>query len=278
MKKILALLMVATMMLCFAGCGKKDVKLKIINEELGAEYYGIAFRKGDEETCKYIDAAVQELVKNGEYKKIADKKDYKDIVGNLMFLADDYKAKEYDVDITNAEKRTFTIGIDPEYPPFSYMGDGGKYTGFDIDVCQAACDLLGWEMKVFTVDWDSKLLQLDAKECDCIWSGMTIMDSMKEQGYVISEPYYYNTQVLVVKEGKGIKSSKDLKDKVVAVQKGTSGASLLDDDLKSLKKTFKEVKTFKSFLVCFTELESGGVDAVFVDYPVAKSYVAKKNK
>ena len=278
MKKLIALALVFAMMLCFAGCGKKDVTLKIINEELGAEKYGIAFRKGDDETCIYIDAAVQELVKSGEYKKIADKKDYKDIVNNLLFLADGYKSKDYDVDVTKAEKRTFTIGIDPEYPPFSYMGDDGKYTGFDIDVCQAACDLLGWEMKVFTVDWDSKLLQLDAKECDCIWSGMTIMDSMKEQGYVISEPYYYNTQVLVVKEGSGIKSSKDLKDKVVAVQKGTSGATLLDEDLKSLKKTFKEVKTFKSFLVCFTELESGGVDAVFVDYPVAKSYVAKKNK
>ena len=87
MKKILALLMVATMMLCFAGCGKKDVKLKIINEELGAEYYGIAFRKGDEETCKAIEGAVKKLVESGKYAEIAAK--YPDIVDNLIFLNED---------------------------------------------------------------------------------------------------------------------------------------------------------------------------------------------
>lgn len=41
-------------------------------------------------------------------------------------------------------KRTFIMGVDPEYPPFSYLGDDGKYTGFDVEIAQAACDLLGW--------------------------------------------------------------------------------------------------------------------------------------
>ncbi len=68
------------------------------------------------------------------------------------------------------------------------MGDDGKYTGFDVEVAQAVCDLLGWKMEIFALNWDQKLTQLDAKECDCIWAGMTILDSMKEAGYVISEP------------------------------------------------------------------------------------------
>ena len=280
MKKIVALLLTFAMILCFAGCGTKSskankAKLTIINEELGAEEYGIAYRNGDEETCKYIDAAVQELVKNGEYAKIADK--YSDIVDNLLFLNGDSKATfDETVDITKAEKRKFTMGIDPEYNPFSYMGDDGEYTGFDVDVCKAACEVLGWDFEVFGVNWDQKLIQLDAKECDCIWSGMTILDSMKKAGYVISAPYYYNTQVLVVSEDSGIKSSKDLKGKVVAVQLGTSGESLLNDDLKDLTDTFKELVTCDSFLKCFTELEGNAVDAVFVDYPVAKAYVSGK--
>ena len=172
--------------------------------------------------------------------------------------------------------KTFIMGIDPEYPPFSYVGDDGEYTGFDVEVCKAVCDKLGWEFKVFGVNWDQKLVQLDANECDCIWSGMTILDSMKEAGYVISEPYYDNTQVIVVSEKSGIKSSKDLAGKNVAVQLGTSGESLLNDDLKDLKDTFGELVTCDSFLKCFTELEGGAVDAVFVDYPVAKSYVEGK--
>ena len=60
-------------------------------------------------------------------------------------------------------KKVFTVGIDAEYPPFSYLGDDGNYTGFDIEIAQAACDQLGWEMKVFPVNWDQKLVQLDGK-------------------------------------------------------------------------------------------------------------------
>ena len=172
--------------------------------------------------------------------------------------------------------KTFIMGIDPEYPPFSYVGDDGEYTGFDVEICKAVCDKLGWEFKVFGVNWDQKLVQLDANECDCIWSGMTILDSMKESGYVISTPYYDNTQVIVVAEDSGIEASKDLSGKNVAVQLGTSGESLLNGDLKDLKDTFKELVTCDSFLKCFTELEGGAVDAVFVDYPVAKSYVEGK--
>ena len=172
-------------------------------------------------------------------------------------------------------KKTFVMGIDPEYPPFSYLDENGEYAGFDVEICKAACDLLGWDFKVFGVNWDQKLVQLDAKECDCIWSGMTILDSMKDAGYVISAPYYDNTQVIMVKEGSDIKSSADLAGKVVAVQLGTSGESLLKGDLADMAATFDELTTCDSFLKCFTELDSNGVDAVFVDKPVAESYAAK---
>lgn len=172
-------------------------------------------------------------------------------------------------------KKTFVMGIDPEYPPFSYLDENGEYNGFDVEICKAACDLLGWDFEVFSVNWDQKLVQLNGKECDCIWSGMTILDSMKDAGYVISAPYYDNTQVIMVKEGSDIKSSADLAGKVVAVQLGTSGEALLKGDLADMAATFDELTTCDSFLKCFTELDSNGVDAVFVDKPVAESYAAK---
>ena len=175
----------------------------------------------------------------------------------------------------DSAKKTFIMGVDPEYPPFSYLGDDGKFTGFDVEVAQAVCDELGWDLKVFGVNWDQKLVQLDSNECDCIWSGMTILDSMKDAGYVISKPYYDNTQVIMVKEGSDIKSSADLAGKSVAVQLGTSSESLLSEggDLESLAKTFGSLMTCDSFLKCFTELGGGAVDAVIVDKPVATSYV-----
>ena len=177
----------------------------------------------------------------------------------------------------SSEGQKFIMGIDPEYPPFSYVGDDGEYTGFDVEVCKAACEKLGWEFEVFGVNWDEKLVQLDSNECDCVWSGMTILDSMKDAGYVISEPYYDNDQVILVKEGSGIETSADLAGKAVAVQLGTSGESLLqeDGDQAALAATFGDLITCDSFLKCFTELDSGAVDAVFVDSPVAADYAAK---
>lgn len=176
-----------------------------------------------------------------------------------------------------SDTKTFIMGIDPEYPPFSYIDDEGNYNGFDVEICRAACEKLGWNFEVFGVNWDEKLVQLDAEECDCIWSGMTILESMKEAGYVLSAPYYDSTQVLLVKEDSGYASSADLAGKVVAVQLGTSGESLLNGDLSDLAATFENVITCDSFLKCFTELDGGAVDAVFVDLPVATSY-AEENE
>ena len=31
---------------------------------------------------------------------------------------------------------TFKMGFDAEYPPYTYMGDDGEYTGFDIEMCK----------------------------------------------------------------------------------------------------------------------------------------------
>ena len=176
-----------------------------------------------------------------------------------------------------AERTTFIMGIDPEYNPFTYLGDDGNYTGFDVEVCQAVCDYLGWELEIFGVNWDEKLVQLDSMECDCVWSGMTLLDSMKEAGYVLSAPYYHSEQVLVVTKASGYTSSADLAGKDVAVQLGTSGESLLNEggDLEDLAATFNSVVTVDSFLKGFTELEGGAVDAVFVDMPVAAKYAAE---
>ena len=176
-----------------------------------------------------------------------------------------------------ADNKTFVMGIDAEYPPFSYMDDNGDYTGFDVEVCKAACELLGWNFEVFGVNWDEKLIQLDAGECDCVWSGMTILDSMKDAGYVLSAPYFYNAQVIMVKEGSDIKSSADLAGKTVAVQLGTSGEAMLaeDGDCAELSATFGDLITCNSFLSCFTELGGGSVDAVIVDKPVADAYAAE---
>ena len=74
-----------------------------------------------------------------------------------------------------AEGTTFKMGIDAEYPPYTYMGDDGNYTGYDVEMCQKVCEILGWNLEIVPINWDTKLIQLDANEIDCIWSGLTIV-------------------------------------------------------------------------------------------------------
>ena len=176
---------------------------------------------------------------------------------------------------------TFKMGIDAEYPPFSYLDDNGNYAGFDVDVCKAVCDKLGWEIEIVPINWDTKLISLDNKEHDCIWSGMTILDTMKEAGYVLSAPYFDNSQVILTKKDSGITKPADLAGKRVAVQLGTSGEELLADPEGQLElaKTFEggAPVTMENFNICGTELDAGGVDAVVIDLPVAQNLAGKFN-
>ena len=181
-----------------------------------------------------------------------------------------------------ASAETFRQGIDPEYPPFSYRDDSGEFAGFDVDVCKAVCEKLGWEYEAFPVNWDTKEQSLTANEHDCVWSGMTIKQSMIDAGFVISAPYYENKQVILTKEGNGIASSADLAGKRVAVMLGTSGEDMLatpqaEGGQKELADTFDggAAVTMESFLNCATELDANGVDAVIVDLPVAINLAGK---
>ena len=173
-----------------------------------------------------------------------------------------------------AEAYTFKMGFDAEYPPYSYMDDNGNYTGYDVEMCQAVCDILGWNLELVPINWDTKLITLDAGEHDCIWSGLTI-DVLDAEAYSISMAYSNNSQVILTKEGNGIASLADLAGKIVGVQLGTSADILLQNEQAELAATFAngEPVRFENYNVCFTELMAGSIDAIAIDYPVAMNKI-----
>ena len=106
------------------------------------------------------------------------------------------------------ERTTFIVGFDAEYPPYGYMDENGEYTGFDLELAQAVCDLQGWELVKTPIDWDSKDLELNSGAIDCIWNGFTI--NGREDEYEWSDPYVDNSQVIVVGKDSGITKLADL--------------------------------------------------------------------
>ena len=175
-----------------------------------------------------------------------------------------------------AEGYTFRMGIDAEYPPYSYMGDDGSYTGYDVEMCQKVCEILGWNMEIVPINWDTKLIQLDANEIDCIWSGLTI-DVLDPEAYTISMAYSDNSQMILTKKGSGIETLDDVVGKVVGVQLGTSADILLSDggDAADLGASFGDLIRYENYNVCFTELMGGAIDAVAIDIGVAAGKIAE---
>ena len=163
--------------------------------------------------------------------------------------------------------KTFTVGFDAEYPPYGYMDDNGEYTGFDLELAQAVCDMEGWELVKTPIDWDSKDMELDSGSIDCIWNGFTI--NGREDDYEWTQAYADNSQVIVVAEGSGIASLADLAGKTVGVQAASAALELLQGDQADLAGTFSGLQEFADYNSAFVELQAGSVDAVAMDIGVA---------
>jgi len=174
------------------------------------------------------------------------------------------------------ERTTFTVGFDAEYPPYGYMDDDGEYTGFDLELAQAVCDLEGWELIKTPIDWDSKDLELESGSIDCIWSGFTI--NGREDDYTWSYPYVDNSQVIVVSEDSGITSLDDLAGKIVGVQAASAALELLSEegDQADLAATFGTLQEFADYNTAFVELQAGSIDAVAMDIGVAQYQIKEK--
>lgn len=174
---------------------------------------------------------------------------------------------------SSEEKTTFTVGFDAEYPPYGYMDENGEYTGFDLELAQAVCDLEGWELVKTPISWDSKDMELESGTIDCIWNGFTM--NGREDEYTWSDPYLDNQQVFVVRSGSGIESEEDLAGKIVDVQTESSAQAALDDN-PELADTFGTLQVIPDYDTGFMELESGAVDAVAMDIVVASYQIESR--
>ena len=159
---------------------------------------------------------------------------------------------------------TFTVGFDAEYPPYGYMDDEtGDYTGFDLELAEAVCEIYDWKLVKTPINWDA---------IDCIWNGFTM--NGREDDYTWSDPYVDNSQVMVVSENSGINSLSDLAGKTVGVQAASAALDLLQSEeeggQKELADTFAALQQFPDYNNAFVELQAGSIDAVAMDIGVAK--------
>ena len=241
MKKLLALLMAAGMMLSVAACGS----------DAASSAASAAKSEAPAETAAVEETTAAPAENN------------------------DASAAE----TATGEGRTFTVGFDAEYPPYGYKDESGEYTGFDLELAQEVCDRNGWTLVKQPIDWDSKDMELNTGAIDCIWNGFTMTG--REDDYTFSVPYVDNSIVFVVMNDSDIKTKEDLAGKVVVTQADSSALTALtseedNDENLALAASFADLQQVADYNTAFMNLESGAVDAIAVDIGVAQYQLASR--
>ena len=273
------------------GCGGSSASstatFKILDEHLDSEHYGVGFLKGNTTLRDDVEKALIAMNDDGTVQTICDEFadqgiNYDEFLlgkdGNATSKLGDTSDKSSSVTQGVGDDNTLTVGFDQNFPPYGYMGDDGQYTGFDLKLAAEVASRNGWSIAYLPINWDAKELELESGSIDCIWNGFTIEG--RENDYTWTDPYMDNSQVVVVRGDSGIASLDDLSGKVVMVQADSAAYYLFVDDngeagaQMDLAKTFKDLKSSPDYNTAFQELESGAVDAVAIDLPVAKFEIA----
>ena len=165
-------------------------------------------------------------------------------------------------------KGKMTIGY-TVYEPMNYTDADGNFTGFDTELATAVCEKLGVEPDFVEINWDTKIVELDAKSIDCIWNGMTLTDEIMANT-ACTKAYAKNAQVVVMKADADYTSTADLVGKTVVAEAGSAGESAIQDDgsLSQADYISKRVQTD-----CLMEVAAGTADAAVLDLTLATAMI-----
>ena len=161
------------------------------------------------------------------------------------------------------DKGTLVVGI-TYFAPMDYKEEGSdEWIGFDADMAKAFAEYLGVNVEFQEITWDYKVEELNSKNIDCVWNGMTLgEDVLAAMG--TSVPYCTNYQTLIYSADKaadfeGLTSLEGLN---IAVESGSAG----EDAAIALGATTVPVQSQANALM---EVSAGTSDAAVIDVLMA---------
>ena len=166
------------------------------------------------------------------------------------------------------KKGTMIVGI-TDYAPMDFKDENGNWTGFDAELAEMVCKELGVKCEFFVLaDWGKKFYELETKNIDCIWNGMTITDEVKLNTNC-SDPYVINAQVLVMKAD--VVGQYDavelLQGLTFAVENGSAG----QDEVVALDVPDSQIIAVQDQAAALMEVAAGTSDACVIDITMANA-------
>ena len=166
--------------------------------ELTTEEYGVGCRKGSD-LAAYINIVFADTYERGIMKQTATTYGVQEALveqpspGQLTEI--DTSAADSDVAYIQG-KGTLIVGI-TDFAPMDYKDESGEWIGFDADMARIVAEELGVEAQFVEIDWDNKIMELDSKNIDVVWNGMTLTPEVTS-AMECTNPYCNNAQVVVV--------------------------------------------------------------------------------
>ncbi len=166
------------------------------------------------------------------------------------------------------DKGVLVVGI-TEFEPMDYRDENGEWIGFDADMAKAFAESLGVDVEFVEIEWDNKVLELEAKTIDVVWNGMTLNDEVMA-AMECSNAYCQNAQTVIVPADVAdqYQSAEDLDGLVFAVEAGSAG----EDQVEALGNEYTAVLTQADALL---EVSAGTSDAAVIDLLMAAAMVGE---
>lgn len=168
---------------------EKNSELKILDDPFVEEEYAIAVAKENTELKDKINAALKTLKENGTLDSIT-----------ANYIGDDTKGKTPYVSPENTDRSNgkLIMATNAAFEPYEFI-ENDKIVGIDVDMAQAVCDILGMELEVEDIEFDSIITEVQTGKAQIGVAGMTVTeDRLKNIDF--TEPYTTATQVIIVKK------------------------------------------------------------------------------
>lgn len=205
-KKILAaLLAVAMVVVCFAGCSKSTASVKVIDIDLSDEVYALGVNKDEAELLKQANDFIKTILSDGTFDKIC----------NNYF--GDGEPVAVTSAVEDASKDQLVVATNAEFEPFEYK-KGDSFYGIDMEVVKAFADSLGKELVIKDMKFDAVVLSVQQGKADIAAAGLTVTDERAAQ-VNFTDSYYSASQRLVVKADDTTFDNCKTKDDVDAILK-----------------------------------------------------------
>jgi len=164
------------------------------------------------------------------------------------------------------DKGVLIVGI-TDYAPMDYKDENGEWTGFDAEFARLVAKELGVEVEFFLLsDWGQKFYELETKNIDCVWNGMTITEEALLNASV-SDPYVVNAQVIVMKADVvgNYPDTDSIKGLNFAVESGSAGEAALTD------LGITDYIALQDQTTALMEVKAGTADACVIDITMANA-------